>query len=393
MQGADTSRPPAGEWHWLWDTYVVGLCAAAIVAMTLLNHGFPGNVPVAAAALAAIAIITPTVGRRVIRSRRSGRTAAAFAATVVALWVIAVWSSPVAIAAIPAMYPVLFASLPLGAALCVTALVTLTPLAITVLTDGPRSPYLAIALACTLVGLVAAPVIGTMIMTSMRQRARLATLIDDLRASRAESARLSHEAGVAAERERLAREIHDTLAQGFTSIAALTQAVEAELDSDPTAARAHIALIGNTARENLSEARGMVTQLMPPALDRGTVCAAIQRLCERLSAETGIAATTAISRPLPELGMATDVVLLRATQEALTNVAKHSHASSVHVRLAPTAQSVRLSLVDNGIGFTDDSMDGFGLRGMRARIAQVGGTISVSPTPGGGATVTIEVPT
>lgn len=393
MQGADTSRPPAGEWHWLWDTYVVGLCAAAIVAMTLLNHGFPGNVPVAAAALAAIAIITPTVGRRVIRSRRSGRTTAAFAATVVALWVIAVWSSPVAIAAIPAMYPVLFASLPLGAALCVTALVTLTPLAITVLTDGPRSPYLAIALACTLVGLVAAPVIGTMIMTSMRQRARLATLIDDLRASRAESARLSHEAGVAAERERLAREIHDTLAQGFTSIAALTQAVEAELDSDPTAARAHIALIGNTARENLSEARGMVTQLMPPALDRGTVCAAIQRLCERLSAETGIAATTAISRPLPELGMATDVVLLRATQEALTNVAKHSHASSVHVRLAPTAQSVRLSLVDNGIGFTDDSMEGFGLRGMRARIAQVGGTISVSPTPGGGATVTIEVPT
>ncbi|SLI05308.1 signal transduction histidine kinase [Mycobacteroides abscessus subsp. massiliense] len=393
MQGADTSRPPAGEWHWLWDTYVVGLCAAAIVAMTLLNHGFPGNVPVAAAALAAIAIITPTVGRRVIRSRRSGRTAAAFAATVVALWVIAVWSSPVAIAAIPAMYPVLFASLPLGAALCVTALVTLTPLAITVLTDGPRSPYLAIALACTLVGLVAAPVIGTMIMTSMRQRARLATLIDDLRASRAESARLSHEAGVAAERERLAREIHDTLAQGFTSIAALTQAVEAELDSDPTAARAHIALIGNTARENLSEARGMVTQLMPPALDRGTVCAAIQRLCERLSAETGIAATTAISRPLPELGMATDVVLLRATQEALTNVAKHSHASSVHVRLAPTAQSVRLSLVDNGIGFTDDSMEGFGLRGMRARIARVGGTISVSPTPGGGATVTIEVPT
>ncbi|MDO3125898.1 signal transduction histidine kinase [Mycobacteroides abscessus subsp. bolletii] len=393
MQGADTSRPPAGEWHWLWDTYVVGLCAAAIVAMTLLNHGFPGNVPVAAAALAAIAIITPTVGRRIIRSRRSGRTAAVFAATVVALWVIAVWSSPVAIAAIPAMYPVLFASLPLGAALCVTALVTLTPLAITVLTDGPRSPYLAIAIACTLVGLVAAPVIGTMIMTSMRQRVRLATLIDDLRASRAESARLSHEAGVAAERERLAREIHDTLAQGFTSIAALTQAVEAELDSDPTAARAHIALIGNTARENLSEARGMVTQLIPPALDRGTVCAAIQRLCERLSAETGIAATTAISRPLPELGMATDVVLLRATQEALTNVAKHSHASSVHVRLAPTAQSVRLSLVDNGIGFTDDSMEGFGLRGMRARIAQVGGTISVSPTPGGGATVTIEVPT
>ncbi len=385
-------QPPVGEWHWLWDVYIVGLCAAAIVAMALLNHRFPGNVPVAAAALAAIAVATPTVGRRVITSRRSNWAAAAFAATVVTLWVVAVWSSPVAIAAIPAMYPVLFASLSLGAALCVTGLVTLTPLATTLLTDGMHSPYLTIAAACTLVGLVAAPVIGTMIMTSMRQRARLSTLIDDLKESRAESARLSHEAGVAAERERLAREIHDTLAQGFTSIITLAQAVEAELDGAPAAARAHIALIGATARENLGEARGMVTQLTPTALDQGSVSAAIQRLCERLSAETGITVTTAISRPLPELGMATDVVLLRAAQEALTNVAKHSRASSANLKLAPAAENVRLTVVDNGVGFSAASMEGFGLRGMRTRIAQVGGTIFVSATAGGGATVTIEVP-
>ncbi|MGC7224605.1 sensor histidine kinase, partial [Mycobacteroides abscessus subsp. massiliense] len=109
------------------------------------NHRFPGNVPVATAALAAIAVATPTVGRRVITSRRSNWAAAAFAATTVTLWVVAVWSSPVAIAAIPAMYPVLFASLSLGAALCVTGLVTLTPLAITLLTDGMHSPYLTIA--------------------------------------------------------------------------------------------------------------------------------------------------------------------------------------------------------------------------------------------------------
>lgn len=392
MEGADIPQPPVGEWHWLWDVYIVGLCAAAIVAMALLNHRFPGNVPVAAAALAAIAVATPTVGRRVITSRRSNWAAAAFAATTVTLWVVAVWSSPVAIAAIPAMYPVLFASLSLGAALCVTGLVTLTPLAITLLTDGMHSPYLTIAAACTLVGLVAAPVIGTMIMTSMRQRARLSTLIDDLKESRAESARLSHEAGVAAERERLAREIHDTLAQGFTSIITLAQAVEAELDGATAAARAHIALIGATARENLGEARGMVTQLTPTALDQGSVSAAIQRLCERLSAETGITVTTAISRPLPELGMATDVVLLRAAQEALTNVAKHSRASSAHLKLAPAAENVRLTVVDNGVGFSAASMEGFGLRGMRTRIAQVGGTIFVSATAGGGATVTIEVP-
>ena len=91
-------------------------------------------------------------------------------------------------------------------------------------------------MAVTLIGVIVAPVVGTVIMTSIRQREELAALVGELAATRAESARLSREAGAAAERERLAREIHDTLAQGFTSIVALAQAVEPELDSDTAAA-------------------------------------------------------------------------------------------------------------------------------------------------------------
>jgi signal transduction histidine kinase len=248
------------------------------------------------------------------------------------------------------------------------------------------------AVALTLIGVVVAPIIGITIMTSMKQRERLATLVAELQASRAESARLSREAGAAAERERLAREIHDTLAQGFTSIVALAQAVEPELESDTAAAKRHLELIRTTARENLAEARVMVAELTPTELREGSLVGAIQRQCDRLSAETGIAATLRVDGELPPLGMATDVVLLRAAQEAFANIRKHSQASGVTVALSPVDCGVRLTVADNGIGLSDEHIEGFGLRGMRARAKQVGGKIAMSPTPGGGTTVTIEVP-
>jgi signal transduction histidine kinase len=282
--------------------------------------------------------------------------------------------------------------LPLAAALVVTTVVNITPLTFALLFPGPSWPNLPLAVAVTLIGVIAAPVIGTVIITSIRQREKLAALVAELAATRAESARLSREAGAAAERERLAREIHDTLAQGFTSIVALAQAIEPELDSDTAAAKRHVELIRSTARENLAEARAMVAELTPTALHGDSLPAAIQRQCDRLSAECGIAATIRVDDKLPPLGMAIDVVLLRAAQEAFANIRKHSQASMVTVALSPVEHGVRLSVADNGIGLADEHNEGFGLRGMRARATQVGGTMLVTPTPGGGTTVTVEVP-
>ena len=135
----------------------------------------------------------------------------------------------------------------------------------------------------------------------------------------------------------------------------------------------------------------MVAGLTPTALDEGSLAAAIRRQCDRLAAETGIAVRLSVD-DVPALGMATDVVLLRATQEAFANIRKHSRATDVLVRVATAADHVQLSLQDNGIGLDVDHVEGFGLRGMRSRVAQVGGAMSVSTTPGGGLTVTIEVP-
>lgn len=382
----------SGEWHWLWDAYVVGMCAAAAAGVVMLDHRFPGNVPVALTALAGIVVCVLAFSRRVIRGGEYDWRTLLFLATVIGLWIVALSASSVAVAAVPAIYPVVFASLPLPAALVVTTLVNFAPLSLALLFYGTRWPDLPLAIAFTLIGVIAAPVIGITIMTSMKQRKKLAALVAELAATRAESARLSREAGAATERERLAREIHDTLAQGFTSIVALAQAVEPELETDTAAAKRHVELIRSTARENLAEARAMVAELTPTALHQGSLPSAIQRQCDRLAAESGIEATMRIYGDLPPLGMATDVVLLRATQEAFANIRKHSQASTVTVALTPLECGVRLSVADNGIGLADEHTEGFGLRGMRARAKQVGGTMSVTPTPGGGATVTVEVP-
>jgi signal transduction histidine kinase len=382
----------SGEWHWLWDAYVVGMCAAAAAGVVMLDHRFPGNVSVALTALACIVVCVLAFGRRVIHAGEFDWRTLLFLAIVIGLWVVALTASSVAVAAVPVIYPLVFASLPLPAALVVTMVVNLVPLGLALLFYGTSWPDLPLAIAFTLVGLIAAPVIGITIMTSMKQRTKLSTLVTELAATRAESARLSREAGAAAERERLAREIHDTLAQGFTSIVALAQAVEPELDGDTPAARRHVELIRSTARENLAEARAMVAELTPTALHDCSLPAAIQRQCDRLSAKCGIAATIRVDDELPPLGMAIDVVLLRAVQEAFANIRKHSQANMVTVALSPVELGVRLSIADNGIGLTDEHNEGFGLRGMRARVTQAGGTMLVSPTPGGGTTVTVEVP-
>jgi signal transduction histidine kinase len=384
--------PQADDWHWLWDIYIVGGCVVGIAAVVLLDDPVPSNVPLAIAALVGIIVCTLTFGRRVIGAKEFHWPAAVFVAAVVGLFVVGLWAATATVAAIPAMYPLMFATLPLPAALVVSMGVTLAPLLMALATQGVNWPNMTVAVVLTLVGVIAAPVIGTVVVSSVKQRARLASLVEELAASRAESVRLSRQAGVAAERERLAREIHDTLAQGFTSIVALAQAVEPELETDTEAARRHVELIRTTARENLAEARAMVAELTPTALHDGSLSAAIHRQCERLSAESGITATVRSDGDLPPLTMATDVVLLRTVQEAFANIRKHAKASTVTVTLTPLKDGVRLSVADNGIGLGEGHAEGFGLRGMHARVEQVGGTMSVSSTRGGGTTVTIEVP-
>jgi signal transduction histidine kinase len=226
----------------------------------------------------------------------------------------------------------------------------------------------------------------------IQQSAERAAIIDQLEATRAELAAAQHEAGRLAERQRLAADIHDTLAQGFTSILMLIQAAQADLDADgshPQAAR-QLDLAARTARENLAEARTLVADLAPAQLDGSTLPDALRRLSQAPGVDAIEFEVSGTPRPLP---MATEVVLLRVCQEALANVRKHACAQSATVRLGYHPDAVRLEVSDDGAGFDSARVNGgFGLRGMRTRVAEAGGTLTVRSSPGAGTQVSAVVP-
>lgn len=224
------------------------------------------------------------------------------------------------------------------------------------------------------------------------QSAERAELIEQLEATRTELATANHEAGVLAERERLAAEIHDTLAQGFTSILMLLQAVESEVDHDPAESRRHLALAKRTAQENLAEARTLVAALAPARLDETSLVEALRRLVADVGAALGIPADFDVSGDLRTLPAGSEVVLLRATQEALANVRKHAGASHLAVRL-DYGEQTRLEVTDDGRGFEPATTpNGHGLRGMRTRVEQVGGTLQIVSAPQTGTSTRVILP-
>ena len=251
----------------------------------------------------------------------------------------------------------------------------------------------AIAVGLAAFGIAFAVIYSGYMLRIIEQSTERADLITQLEATRAELAGVSREAGALAERQRLASEIHDTLAQGFSSILMLMQAAEAQLERSPGTARGQLELAAQTARDNLAEARTLVSGLAPAQLQAGTLTDALRRITGRSAAELGIDARFEIAGPDRALPAAIEVVLLRTGQEALANVRKHAAASTVTVLLCYSADVVRLEVTDDGVGFDPAVVNGgYGLRGMRGRVAEAGGIVTVSSAPGDGTSVQVEVP-
>ena len=254
------------------------------------------------------------------------------------------------------------------------------------------------------VGAVVAVGIGLgyqQILAESRERGRLVGELTsahgDLLALQEELAQAQREAGALGERARLARDIHDTLAQGFSSILLLARAGAA---SEVDTANQHLfEQIRDVAAENLTEARAVVNALRPEALSDAPLPAAVQRLLDRLHEQTGILAELHVegrARPLPTI---VEVGLLRLCQGALGNVRSHSRANRVSVTLNYEEDLVLLDIVDDGVGFdpattrrSEREGSGFGLQAMGERLAALGGTFTVESAPGEGTAVAASVP-
>jgi signal transduction histidine kinase len=236
---------------------------------------------------------------------------------------------------------------------------------------------------------------------------QLAEANERLEASLAENAGLhdqllaqAREAGVLDERQRMAGEIHDTLAQGLTGIITQLQAADQRRDR-PDEARRHLDAAAQLARESLAEARRSVQALRPQPLEDARLPDALGDVVGRWSAVTGVSAevtTTGTARPLhPDI----EVALLRTAQEALANVARHADARRVRLTLSYMEDLVTLDVRDDGVGFDPGQPrvdgdggfgGGFGLTAMRRRLDRVAGALEIESEPGGGTAVSASVP-
>ncbi len=208
----------------------------------------------------------------------------------------------------------------------------------------------------------------------------------------------AREAGILDERQRMAREIHDTLTQGLAGILTQVQAAEQARDR-PEDWQRHLDHAAALARESLSEARRSVHAVRPESLESARLPEALSEVVRRWATMYGVAAelvTTGTPRPLhPEV----EIVLLRTGQEALANVAKHAAAYRVALTLSYMEDVVTLDVLDDGAGFdiaaasTDGrTSGGFGLTSMRQRVDQLTGTLTIESEPGGGTAVSATVP-
>ncbi|AKN78095.1 sensor histidine kinase [Corynebacterium ulcerans] len=227
-------------------------------------------------------------------------------------------------------------------------------------------------------------------------------LIQELISTRSQLAETERAAGVAAERQRIAHEIHDTLAQGLSSIQMLLRVSEQDIknssmsEEEQAVPLKRMELARTTAADNLSEARAMIAALQPAALSKTSLEGALHRVAEQIVSPEISILVEGVERQLP---MRTEAALLRIGQGALGNVAKHSQAERCQVTLTYADDEVRLDVVDNGQGFDPEQVANrpaglghIGINAMRQRAEEQGGTLEVESAPGDGTAVSVALP-
>ncbi|MEU5992696.1 sensor histidine kinase [Spirillospora sp. NPDC047418] len=360
-----------------WDAYFAMVLVGTIAA-TAADELPPGRRSAAIALLVLLSVAYVAIGRNALRSQELPRPGCKiYAIAVICMFVPATVLAPVTATALAALAPQVYMMYGAGRGFALLLVLLSGPVGRGLAESGAGTAATVVIVAA---GIACSVLLAVFIGRMGHQNHERKRLIEELDRTRGELAGVSREAGVLAERERLARDIHDTIAQGFTSITMLLQAAEAEVGPNR-----HLELALRSARENLAETRGLVAALAPPALDGGSLVEALRRMARDFDLPAGLA-VEGEPRPLD----AVEVVLLRVTQEALANVRKHAEATQVKVRLE-YGDAVRLTVADDGRGFAPEEVGrGFGLRGMRSRVEQAGGTFTV--TGGDGTVVEAVIP-
>lgn len=248
------------------------------------------------------------------------------------------------------------------------------------------------------IGAAVAVVISVVYQQLRDENERRANLLMSLAAAQEQLSAIQRQAGTLAERERLAGEIHDTIAQSLASIVLLLRSVTAQAAPLPGAARKQLDTAAGAARTALEDTRRLVRALHPADLAGQSLTDALRRLADDTT-QVGITTDLAVDGEPYELPAPIAVALLRTAQGAVGNIVAHAHATRARLTLTYQPGQLRLDIVDNGRGFDPDQPlrdpktgTGIGLAAMRHRLAAVAGTLTIESTPGGGTAIGASIP-
>ncbi|MCX5416335.1 sensor histidine kinase [Streptomyces sp. NBC_00059] len=389
---APALTPTTRALAWCLHLLIIGLLALTAGRAVTDDRPHAGWITAASAVCGLVYAVGPTLPC----VRRSRRAAALWLAAVSACWLVllALSSDAVWVA-----FPLYFLQLHLlsrrlgPAAVAATAAAAIAGFAAH---QHSFSPAMAIGPA---LGAAVAVAVVWGYQALYRESEHRRQLIEELTATRADLAAAQHTAGVLAERDRLAREIHDTLAQGLSSIQLLLRAAERALPQAPQNAARYVDQARQAAVDNLAEARRFVAALTPPTLEGTTLADALERLCTTTSARHRLTARFHPTGTPTPLATAHEVALLRIAQSALANTVRHAEATTAEVTLSYLDDRVALDVVDDGRGFDpallpapDPETGGFGLAAMRARAHALGGTLTIESAPGRGTALAAQLP-
>ncbi|MFE6645793.1 sensor histidine kinase [Nocardioides sp. NPDC057772] len=370
--------------RWLHISLVV-LVVASVVRY-LQGHGFGDQAEVVLPG-AALLLVAYAAGRRL-----TGTAAVVWLAAVVACWtVLALIAPSFSWAAVPLVFLALRV-LPFRWAVAATVfLVAVVAFAWSKMT-GLADPTVLLGPVCVAVLAV------TAYRALERDAATRRVLFAELEAAQDEVADAERRAGVVAERARLSREIHDSVAQGLTSINLLLQAADHEWDSRPADARGHVDQAAGMARASLDEARRVVRDLAPAELAGGSaLVTAVRQVADDVAATTGLDIPVHVHGDPHEVGGRIATAVVRTLRGALANVAEHAGATTAVVSLTFHEGGVALDVRDDGAGFDpnrlrdeEDGLRGHGLAGMRARARLLGGDLVIESAPGEGTVVAVS---
>ena len=385
---ADANAWERARWVWRLLLPAIGL---VVVIGAFVDHSSPrGRGP----RVAVLVVAMVALHELAAPYDRTGWRPILWGLGTVLLWLAVTLAHPAGFLLLTALFTMLFAEIDFGPARWLAGLLGVE-IALANIWYGERTTGEALGtFAWSTAIVVGAVLFAGWIHGIIEQSRERQGLIAELGATRAELAAAERAAGVDAERARLTGEIHDTLAQSFTSLVLLLQAAEADVDADhPVQPRLRLAV--ETARSGLDDARRLIADLDPAPLDDASLPDALRRVAARFATEVGVEATVAVEGQVRPLPPSVEVALLRAAQESLANVRKHADARHAAIRLR-FDDEVHLLVQDDGRGFdpAQDAADPgrYGLRGMRDRLATVDGRVLVDSRPGRGTRVEVAVP-